>query len=428
MKSVIIIADLKDGSPSRERAISLYQTLDNSKEVKPYFYDFNEVDKESVDFRFSTSIHLTKDSIIVLFKEIKNFHQIDRTNIVIYIASEPKIDQFMAFVLPRVDRILAYDLSSCYHIVSVLRKLSLKTPVHRIQPYLNTLDSKQHFINKGNKLKIGIFGDHKINYAIIRSGKENYDITLKGTGPASHGWKLTSDNLNIDEFDVYLHFSSSNPEKVQSAIASGVIPICLNQSPYNEWIVNGINGFIVSSEAELIDCLDILSDKQRLISCQKLLLESTKNTISKSSWIKMFMNAAIGSNIENINKDDLFKPVEPEEFKWIVPKVIFESGKEILIPRRYNKNKFTVIKMSGIEETLKFFLTQKFKEVYIFGVDYSELDNQEVLNSVNSLLLSLGARAINLFWVSNDQVPKKYDGVFSKMTKLSVQDGLNRIS
>lgn len=427
MKSVIITADLNDGSSSKERAIALYHALDNCKETKPYFYDFNDVDKTASNFRFSNSIHLTKDSIIVLFKEIKNFHQIDKTNVVVYIASEPKIDQFMTFVLPRVNRILAYDSSSCYHIVAALKKLSLEIPVHKIQPYFDASSAKQHFIDNNYKLKIAINGDHKINYAIIRSNKD-YDITLKGKGPASHGWKLTNDEFNVDEFDVYLHFSNKNPEKIQSAMASGVIPICLNQSPYNEWIVNGINGFIVSSEMELMEYLNKLSDKHHLINCQKLLIESIKNTMSKQSWVNMFLNVVGGINVENINKEELFKPTDPEEFKWIVPRVVFESGKEIFIPRKYNKNKFLPIKLNGLEETLKFFLTQKFREVYLFGVEYEELDDEQKLNSINNLLNSLGKRSLNIFLVSDKPIPQKHEKTLSKITKISIKDGLNRIS
>lgn len=427
MKSVIIMADLNDDSSSKEKAISLYNILDGSKEIKPYFYEFSGVEKSKFNFRFSNSIHLTRDSIIVLFKDIKNFNQIDKSNIIIYIATEPKIDQFMTFILPRVNRILAYDYASCYYIVSALKRLSFETPVHKISSYFDINNSKQHFIDKNPKLKIMINGDHKINYAIIRSGK-NYDVTLKGKGPASHGWKLINEDANIEDFDVYLHFTEKNPEKIHSAMASGVIPICLNRSPYNEWIVNGINGFIVSTELELSDCLNRLSDKDYLENRQKLLIESTRNTMSKQSWISMFLNAVNGINVENINKEDLFKPIDPEEFKWIVPKVIFEAGKEVYIPRKYNKNKFSIIKLNGLEESLKFFLTQKFREVYLFGLEYEELEDQEKLNLINNLLTSLGKRALNMFWVSDAPVPKKHERVFSKMTKISIQDGLNRIS
>lgn len=427
MKSVIIMADLNDDSASRERAISLYNALDGCKETIPFFYEFNDIEKEKFNFRFSNSIHLTKDSIIVLFREIKNFNQIDKTNIIVYIASEPKIDQFMTFILPRVNRVLSYDFASSYYVASALRRLSFDTPVHKIASYFDLANAKQHFIDKSPKLKLAINGDHKINYSIIRSNK-NYDVTLKGKGPAAHGWKLTNEDFEISNFDVYLHFTDKNPEKVQSAMASGVVPVCLNKSPYNEWIVSGINGFIVSTEIELSDCLAKLSDKDNLEKSQKLLIESVRSSISKQAWTNVFLNAVNGINVENINKEDLFKPVYQEDIKWIVPKIVFENGSEIYIPRKYNKNKFSIIRLTGLEEVLKFFLTQKFKEAYIFGLEYEELEHPQKLETINNLLFSLGKRALNLFWVSDKPIPKKHEKLFSSMTKLSVQDGLNRIS
>lgn len=427
MKSVIIMADLNDDSPSKERAIALYNALDGCKETNPFFYEFNDIEKEKFNFKFSNSIHLTKDSIIVLFREIKNFNQIDKSNIIVYIASEPKIDQFMTFILPRVNRVLTYDFASSYYVASALRRLSFDTPVHKITPYFDLLNAKQHFIDKNSKLKLSINGDHKINYSIIRSNK-NYDVTLKGKGPAAHGWKLTNEDIDVSNFDVYLHLVDKNPEKVQSAMASGVIPVCLNKSPYNEWIVNGINGFIVSTEIELSNCLSRLSDKDNLEKCQKLLIESVRNCISKEAWTNMFLNAINGINVENINKEDLFRPIYQDEIKWIVPKIVLENGNEIYIPRKYNKNKFSIIRLNGLEESLKFFLTQKFKEVYLFGLEYEELESQQKSDSINSLLFSFGKRALNLFWVSDKPIPKKHEKLLSSMTKLSVQDGLNRIS
>ncbi len=424
MQSVIIMADLRESSASRERAISLYKAMENHPGTNPYFYAFHDSREELKAYKTTDSIHLTRDAIIVMFREFREFYRIDNTNVVVYIASEPQIEQFMTFVLPRVDRVIAYDYHSAYFLCSALRQVGLQTPVHRISPWLDAGKLPKR-VREG-KIRIGIRGDDKMSYGLIRDGVER-NVTLMGQGPAAHGWTLTSSNLCLTDYDIYVHFDGS-PEQVQLAMASGVIPIVPNKSPYNEWIVNGLNGFIVSTDKELMEAVNLLSLPGQIEIYQEIVIRGSNTMMSPSSWVSMFLNAVNGLGVENLNQDEMFRPLESTNRKWVVPKVAWEAGKEISVPRKFDLNAFKAVRLSTVEDILKFFVTQRFKEVYVFGWDYGDEQDITVIERASALIRSMGKRAMNIFWVSDHPVPKEWREVFSYMTMLSVKDGLNRVS
>jgi hypothetical protein len=423
MQSVIIMADLRESSPSRNRALALYRALDVHPETRPHFYAFHDSRQHMEGFRSTDSIHLTRDAIIVMFREFREFYRIDSTNVVVYVASEPKIDQFMTFVLPRVDRVVAYDYHSAYFLCSALRQVGLQTPVHRITPWIDAEGLPRRVY--GDRLRIAIRGDNNLIFGLIRNGGD-YDVTLQGKGPAANGWKL-ADDLMIVDHDIYIHFDGS-PEHVQMAMASGVVPVVLNKSPYNEWIVNGLNGFVVATERELVEAVDLLIRKDQLRVYQEIAMRGSQSIMSPSAWVNMFLTVVRGTGVENLNNDDLFRPFEPTNRKWIVPKTALEAGKEISIPRRFDANAFKTVKIGDIEEILKFFVTQRFKEVYVFGWDYGSPEDKGKIERVSSLVRSMGKRAMDIFWVSDQPFPKAWAPVFSRMTRLAARDGLNRVS
>jgi hypothetical protein len=423
VQTVILMADLRESSPSRERALSLYRALEEHPGTNPYFYAFHDSREELKPYRTTDSIHLTKDAIVVMFREFREFYKIDSTNLVVYVASEPKIEQFMTFVLPRVDRVVAYDYHSAYFLCAALRQIGLQTPVHRIPLWIDATSLPKHAIASNGPLSIGIRGNDPIIYGLIRDGAD-HKVTISGSGPSAHGWILT-DKINIADHDVYAHFDGSS-ECVQVAIASGVIPVVPNKSPYNEWIVNGLNGFIVSTERDLVEAVRLLANKEQLRIYQEILWRSAQN-ISSAAWVDMFLGAMNG-DVENLNQDGLFKPFEPSNRKWIVPKIALEAGNRIPIPRNYDTDAFKTVNLSDIEDVMKFFVTQRFREVYVFGWDYGDTGDREKLERTSALVRSMGKRAMDIFWVSDQEVPKEWAQVFSRMTRLSVRDGLNRVS
>jgi hypothetical protein len=409
MAQIAIAADLREESPNRVAALNTYHALKDSNTVA-FVWIGDQVEIIRGMGLPYVNINEIKHSIIITFRELKNYISIDRTNTLVYLATHDRIESFMSFMIHRVDCIVAPNYRVAHRLCSAVQQLNLETPVYRIQPWL---DPAEYGLNEpGSKLRLAILDPDDLLDGMVFPEFE----VIEGLP-----------ELWADKVDIYVHLSGGDFQ-VRETMMSGIIPITWNKLPYSEFIINETNGFLVNSIQEIGGYLKNLNEnREEYYTIRAVALRSAQTQMSKKTWADLLVKTALGQGAENLNDDDLFSSVIPTYRRWIIPKTILRGGDKMFIPRQYNKNRFRMVELHTLEEILVYFSAQKFMDVFIFDWDYGPYD-VESRNRILNLTKAIGRRGLNMYWCSDQPIPQEWAEVFNTMTVLSTEDGLKKVA
>ena len=407
-RNVVIIANLQKDI----KAIELYN-LFKQDGYQVSFLDYKLIDGE---FNIIKSVRSIQNSVVIIACEFSDFGNIDRTNKLIYISN--LIEPYAIQMLPRIDKIITTNYESAYNICNEINQLQYKTPVHKILPYIKPLEqhkfkSEIKMLVNGNNYGLSI--QRVMSHAII-------DITGKCEG--IKWWHGNIEKPNINDYDIIIDFQNDQ-ELIMSAIAHGIIVIAINKSPVNELICNGINGYLISSETSLVRVLNELQHLDNRISigsiCYKNILSNYEN------WCDDLISTIYDIGPSNLNIITT-RVDDPELRRWIVPTTLMYDGRVHNIPTHFDRNVYKIVAINDIEHILKYFVSQRFKEVIIFGWEFGDHNDKDRKNRILNLIKTLGKRGMNIFWCLHKSMPKEWSDIFNTMMVIPIQEGIKRVA
>lgn len=413
MTQVVLAADIRPESPTRKLALLTYEAFKRAGKEVTFLRVGDQrqtLEEEGLPY---VSINEVEYSIIIALRQIQAFINIDRTNTVVYLATTDEIEDFMTFMIHRVDHVVTPDYRTAFQMVSNLRQLGLDIPVHRIQPWIDASEVRTEV----EGVKILAYGPE----AMIQS-LHGHDITYWGDTDID-GWK-TTDNPNFEDYSVYVHVGLENSIQVREAMMAGLIPITVNALPFTEFIIDRLNGFLVTTSDDLIRAVVSLQDEDTRQFFRMTALKSGIESMSQESWAEQFLKTVQSVGVENLNAGGLFREMEPHLRRWLVPKVILRGGRKVNVPRTYNRTRFKVVELDTLKQVLQYFSLQKFRDVFIFGWEYDDLSERD---QVMNLIRVLGRRGLNMHFCTDDEIPEEWQDAFKHLTVLPLQEGLKKV-
>lgn len=414
MTQVVLAADIREESPTRKLALSTYNAFKKAGvDVHFVYIGDQRKDLEEMGLPY-LHVNEIEYSIIIALREIRAFTNIDRTNTLVYLATTDEIEDFMTFMIHRVDHVITPDYRTAFQMVSNLKQLGLETPVHRIQPWLDASLVKRTEVEE---LKILAYGPEAMIQSIYGE-----NITYWGYTDID-GWEMT-DDPNFEDYSVYVHVGLENSLQIREAMMAGLIPIAINALPNTEFIIDRVNGFLVTTSDDLVSAISDLKDESTRNFFRMTALKTAIESMSQESWAGYFLKTVQSVGAENLNVDGQFKEMEPHLRRWLVPKTVLRGGKKMNIPRQYNQNRFKVVELNSLKEILQYFSLQKFRDVFIFGWEYDDVSERDrILN----LVRVIGRRGLNMHFCTDEEIPEEWQDVFRHMTVLPVQEGLKKV-
>lgn len=419
---ITLAADLSKSSAHRTLALSTHRALKSIPDNDVQFVKIGDQLPYLTELKLpSIPLSEIKNAVIIAFREIPSYITIDRTNTLIYLATQPVLDSYMSFMIHRVDSIIATNYRTAYKLCSAVQQLGLSTPVYRVIPWIDTDNAKLG--SPTNKLRVVIKG----NTENIRNipVTEDVEITLLGEENVA-GWNTAKSIADWASYDLYCCLDGDDMS-VRKAMMYGVVPAVRDRSPYTEFIVNNENGYFVYNPSDVLNIIQKLRSVPELEAMKAGASKYAHNQMSKSTWAKYLIATVKGFGAENIHEPDLFASnLQSTYRRWIVPKIVLEAGQTTQIPRIYSQNRFKMVELSTIEEILLFFSSQRFMDVYIFDWQYIEY-NAGNYNKIMSMVRGIGKRGINIFWCTDKPVKREWAELFKSMTILPVSEGLKRV-
>lgn len=416
--NVTIVADLKPGAQNRNLALSLYSAFTKSGKAAPAFLvtgDLIKIFKEDEKLKVcntTTDISKIKNSLVILLKEVKNFYEIDITNKVVYLAIGNIIEYFISFVLPRVDVIVATNYSAAFRLIAICKQLDITVPVYRMSPIFDVELLPMVENITGRAL---VIGNDKILDSLNRF---NFIYDILGDKKLINSTKIEK-ILELNKYDYLIYTGNSNDGIVYEAMLSGLVVLAPNRLPFTEFIVNGINGYLITTEEDINKALS--SDNDRIVSNAIMMRE----LFNGNSWTEQFFNTIAGHGVQDV-RNTIGEAIVPMR-RWIIPKMVLRDNDEVRIPGTYDTSVFRMIDEQDLEHILIFFSSQPFRDVYIFGWEWGDSKDTSRMNRVNNLIRALGRRAMNLFWCVDVQIPQEWKLVFSQMSIITTVEGLKRV-
>jgi hypothetical protein len=416
--NTIIVADLKSTASQRKIALSLYSAFLSNEKTKPYFLVTGELlkifkeDPAMKDLNTVTEVSKIKNSTVILLKEVKNFYEIDITNIVVYLAVGPAIDYFVSFVLPRIDAIVATNYSTAFRLIAICKQLDITVPVYRMSPYF---DVELLPLAEERTGKTLVIGNDKILDCLDRY---SYEYEILGGKTLVNSKKIDKiDGLSQYEYLVYT--GNSNDLLVYEAMLSGVVVVAPNRLPFTEFIVDGINGYLFSNEEDIGRAFS--GDNDRIISNAIAM----RNLMDTNTWVNQFLNTIAGGGAQDV-RNTVGEAIVPMR-RWIIPRMVLRENEEVRVPSVYDKNIFRLIDEGDLEHILIFFSSQPFRDVYIFGWEWGDAKDTARTNRINNLVRALGRRVMNMYWCTDVTVPSEWKALFNNMSVISTIEGLKRV-
>jgi hypothetical protein len=234
---------------------------------------------------------------------------------------------------------------------------------------------------------------------------------------AFFGRKFSSDpNARVR---VFLSEKDHWPYSLVKGMADGAIPIVLDRPPLNEFIIHGYNGFLVRHPGDVVSALRKIDDGEMWL---------THN--AKSSIGALFDPTRYFETLTNLKAvPGVTLPLAPVEYKrrtWLVRERIFKKGQIEYFPDQ-NRPDLTLIDLNDAQEVLGYFLTQDFADVYVFGCDIPEhLEKRDELNILR-LLKKMGSRSLRVHFCRDEPIPRVWEAIFSRLSVISVEEGMKQI-
>lgn len=415
-RKVIIIADIRDESALKNTAISLYQILEKSALVSPAFYaagDQAHITKNYPNFKVANSISSIKNATFIMMREINNFFEIDRSNKVVYFANGKTVDYFISFILPRIDVTIATNYATAFRLAALSKQLNINTPIHRI-PLMYDYDALPPTKINDESLILAVGSDERLKSL----DRFNIKCDVLGDIDLINGTKI-KELPDLSKYDYLVYFDTKYDHIVYEAMLRGLVVIAQDRLPFNEYIVNNINGYLASSEDSIGHA--IAADNTGIVSANLALRDET----NQGWWPKYFLDTIDGIGAENLQ--GIIGEIKLSERRWIIPKMVLHGDKEISIPTIYDTSVFKAINEQDLEHILIFFSSQQFREVYIFGWEYGNRKDIQRTNKIINLIRAYGRRIINIYWCTDDEIPKEWQDIFSNLSLMSVAEASKRV-
>ena len=416
LNNVIIAADLRPNSPNRAIALGLYCVLERT-DRKPAFLSTGDQlklfkEEEYKHLNTVSDISTARNSFIILLREVKNYYEIDRSNKVIYYAAGPLIDYFISFILPRVDVIITTNYALAFRLIAICKQTNINIPVYRMSPFYDIDQLPLANNSTGTAL---VVGEHKILDSLNRYDKLKYEIL--GNQKLINGKKIENVQ-DLTKYNYLIYTGNTNDNLVYEAMLSGLIVIAPNRLPFNEIIVDSINGYLMSSEEDIGRAL---SNDESLIITN---LVSMRNNFNYGYWIEQLISTINGAGAQDV-RDVLGDAITPMR-RWIIPKMILQGDEEVKIPSIYDKNSFKMIDEQDIEYILTFFASQPFRDVYVFGWEFGQKEITRV-NRIKNLIRALGSRILNIYWCTDIAIQGDWSEIFNGLSIITTTEGLKRV-
>lgn len=397
LEKIIVFSDLDLTNRFNRYNLQIYRLLNQRSQLPVYIYGSNHQGLHRVvgSHRFiNEKISEIKNSLIILLGYSQTFVDLDQSNQVLYFLEKP-FNTKNRLILPRIDKILTYDYCTAYKIAAQVQANGFQTPVAKILPWFSP-------------------DNYQYNLGFLKSKVGYHEIEDYYTSAFNNLTQVT------DYRDLWAYAALSKTSSIKDVIASmlsGVPVIAIDEPPFNELIHHGFNGCLVRDLDNIQTVLNFLEKHRfQIVSAANDFLIKI---FEPSTYYSRFLQVVNG-DFYNLNN---FK-AKLNEQKWIVRGQILHSGSIEFYPQHFNSG-FKIADLQDFMDIIEYFSRQLFTEVYIFGCEFNEYEQQE-LKLIRRLINRLGDRAKKLFFCLDD-VPSRFDKFFDKLGLLSVSEGLKQV-
>lgn len=364
----------------------------NNKRREELYQFLSKVSPISVSL--NPKVQIVQNANVFIDYYHRDFLSLDKSNNIYLICDRPSIKGKTWMLVPSIKGVIAASYNDGLNISWQLQSKGFNKRIVNLLPWCHS-EPKQlkkgiHCVSLSSKYKKALLG---------KSQTTDLDVY-------TYVWLTEQDN--------------AWPYEIVEAMHRGSIPIVSNRAPFNEFIINGHNGFLINKPGDIINALKEIESKQHWLSYNA---KASINALYDST--RYLESILYPEELPNIKLNPA--PITFSRRKWLVRDRVFKSGKLEYFPKDY-ASEFVLVDLDDIQEILNFFQMQEFGEAYVFGCDIpEELIKRDELQLLKSLS-KLGRRSLQIHFCRNNQVPEAWSKVFSKLSIISVEEGLKQVN
>lgn len=348
----------------------------------------------SCPIELNPEIKTIKDSTVYISGFNKSLLNLHKSNKIILLARSKELTSLEHLLLPITDTIIVSTIYEAFQLSWQLKCKKFNNKVVTVPPL-----AKKFAISNSDAYYEKLSDWHK---------KALNGLPLQNVDPTAGVY------INLGE-------ESTLPKQMIASMLSGAIPIVLDLPLYAEFITNGHNGYLIRSSNDIVEALEGLTNRKEWLSY------NAKTTVEALLNPTRYLNAIL--HPENLTNINFFEKatLSLNSRIWLVREHSFNQGYSTYFPSSYRKD-LTVIDLNSLIEVLNYFSAQEFNEVYVFGIDLpSELSSKDEID-LQRQLIKLGNRSLKIHFCRNDPIPASYHKIFSKLSILSIEEGLKQVS
>jgi len=216
-------------------------------------------------------------------------------------------------------------------------------------------------------------------------------------------------------------YAYATPDNLYGSIqflTSGRPVIVANNPIFSEVVINGFNGYIVSDIDEAAQAYNQLKKPSIRNKLSYQARELSKAILDHKKYLDKLLKAT------KLKTKFLLSGKNYQERSWIILERYFESGNIKYYPE-YHKS-FQKAEVYDFIDIIKFFSTQLFREVYVFGIKFPKYNAAE-MQKLRILINRLGNRARKIHFCLDEKIPDDWKNIFTKLSLISVQEGLKQV-
>jgi hypothetical protein len=334
-----------------------------------------------------------QDTTVYIAGYHSTLHNLDQSNKIILLARKSVLGSQDFLLLPMVDTIIAHTQYEAMQIAWQLRCKGFKTRVVHLLPHF-----KNEQLTKSNIYcpDVGPYGPSLINQQ------------LQNTDPKASIRMCLAEEREIPDYFI-------------KGIISGAVCIALDKPPFNEIIIDRHTGYLIRDAGDFVDVFQHIESSKNWVG--HAARTYTNALLNPTKYLDAILTPEKLYNLNNFDK----APKDFNERIWLVRERIFQDGKVLYSPVRYNQD-FTLIDLGSVEEVLEYFQTQHFAHVYVFGCDLPEELEDSDETQLHRMITKLGKRALQIHFCRDESIPKAWQKIFQRLSIVSTEEGLKQVT
>lgn len=322
----------------------------------------------------SDKLNKVGNKIILLDKYSDYIQLINPSNKVIYFTCDGNILNKDVMLLPYLDKIIVQDRVSAIRCRMLLSDMNFNIPVYIVPPYVSARNKES--ANNTNLISCGMFNNEIYrNYSVL-----SYDTIINSAG-------------------VVIGKCESIQPLLEVMLAYRPVIAAYD----NDIILDGYNGRYYPS-----------------LKCDDNILRNAYEYASAiiDSCIYKFNDVLAGRN-------PIQWSLAKNSATWVVPGVELYGGKISKIPRSINRT-FRSIDIDGPINIIKYFMFQKFDDVYVFNADCSAINNCD-LGELRRVALQMGKRLLKIHFCIDGELGNIGD-LINMLSVIPIREGTRQVA